>query len=165
MNGVRVDGAPVEQPQRQAEIGIEHEVGVARHGVGDGAEMDDGVELAVVEPVEQLRRRHHVGELPLAEVAPFLIAAEMIVDDDVGAPGLVQARDHVGPDEPGPAGDQKHPLPRAWVLPCLSLCPSSGRRCNVARRAQAVQQVAPAGARTGHGRKGAITPPATDAHR
>ena len=67
--------------------------------------------LRLSSQLEQLAGRHHVGEPALAEVAPLLVAAEMVVDDDVAAPGLVQARDHVRPDESGPAGDQQHPYP------------------------------------------------------
>ena len=48
--------APVEQAQRQAEIGLDHEVAVGRGGVGDRAEMDHGVELAAVEPARTGRR-------------------------------------------------------------------------------------------------------------
>ena len=114
--------APVEQPQRQPEVGVEHEVAVGRGGVGDRAQVDDGVELAAVEPGEQLAGRHHVGQLALGEIAPFAVAAEHVVDDDVAAAGLVQAGHDVRPDEPGPAGDQQHPTPpRRMFRP--SLCP------------------------------------------
>ena len=47
----------------------------------------------------------------LAEVAPLVVGAEHVVDDDVGAPGLVEGRDHIRADETGPAGDQKHSRP------------------------------------------------------
>ena len=62
---------------------------------------------------EQVGRRHHVGELPLGEIAPLAVGAEHVVDDDVGPPGLVQGRDHIRADKSGPAGDQKHPRPAA----------------------------------------------------
>ena len=48
MNGVRVRRAPVQQPQRQAEIGLDHLIAVGRRGLRDRAEMDDGVELAAL---------------------------------------------------------------------------------------------------------------------
>ena len=44
MKGVPYVGAPVEQLQRKAEIGLDHEIGVARGGVGDRAEVDDRLE-------------------------------------------------------------------------------------------------------------------------
>ena len=109
--------APVQELERQAEIGGEDEIAVGRGGVGDGAEMDHGVELAAVEPGAELAGRHHVGEAALAEIAPFARVAERIVDHDVGAPGLVEAGDQIGSDEPGPAGDQQHPHPRPACHP------------------------------------------------
>ena len=68
--------------------------------------MHHRLELAAVEPAQQIGRRHEVGKLALGEVAPLAVAAEEIVDDDVGAAGLVEARHHIRSDEPGPAGDQ-----------------------------------------------------------
>ena len=120
--------APFEQAQRQAEIGLDDQIPVGRGGVGDGAEMDDGIELAALEPAEQLARRHHVGKLALAEIAPFLPAIERIVDHDVAVAGLVEARHHVRSDESGAAGDQKHPE-RHLSRPPL---PQSDRACNLA---------------------------------
>ncbi len=67
--------------------------------------MNDGLELAAVEPADQLAGRHDVGELPLTEIAPFAGVAEGIVDDNVSAPGLVKAGDQIGTDEPGSARD------------------------------------------------------------
>ena len=57
----------------------------------------------------------------LREIAPFAVAAEHVVDDDIGPPGLVEARDDVRSDKSGPAGDQKHP--------CLAVVPMSAILC------------------------------------
>src|SRR5262249_28371980 len=80
--------------------------------------MDDGLELAAVEPAHQIAGRHEVGDLALAEVAPFGRVAERVVDGNVGAPGLVQAGDQIGTDEAGSARDQQHRSPAAtYCLP------------------------------------------------
>jgi hypothetical protein len=84
MNGVRIGRAPVEQPHRQPEIGFDHEIAVGRRGLGNRAEMDDGIEPAALQPVRQLGRRHDVRKLPLGEIAPFAVMAEQIADRDVG---------------------------------------------------------------------------------
>ncbi len=68
--------APVEQPQRQPEIGLHDEIAVGRGRRRNGAHMHHRVELAAVEPAQQVRRRHEVGELAAGEVAPFAVAAE-----------------------------------------------------------------------------------------
>ncbi len=47
-------------------------------------------------------------ELALAEIAPFLVAAEPVADDDVGQASLFQRRDQVRADEAGAAGDEDH---------------------------------------------------------
>ena len=103
MNGVRV---AVHQSSsfREAEVGVEDEIAVGGGGIGDGPEMQDGVELAAVEPPHQLARRHHVGELALTEIAPLAFIAESVVDHDVGPPRLGEASDQIGPDESRPAG-------------------------------------------------------------
>src|SRR5215470_1883674 len=82
--------------------------------------MDDGVELALLEPGEERRRRHHVGELALGEIAPFVACAQLIADGNIGTPSLVEARHHIRSDEPGSASDQQHSR-SAGVVP--SLCP------------------------------------------
>ena len=81
---------------------LDDEIAVGRGGRGDGAEMHDGVELAAVEPAHEVRRRHEIGELAGGEIAPFAVAAEAVIDDDVGARRLVEARHHVRSDEARP---------------------------------------------------------------
>jgi len=54
-------------------------ISVGGGGVGDGAEMNDRFELAAVEPADQFAGRHHVGELALPKVAPFVGVAERVV--------------------------------------------------------------------------------------
>src|SRR5262249_41587116 len=92
----------------------------------DGAEMNDRLELAAVEPADQLAGGHDVGELAFTQIAPFARVAKRVVNHDVGSPGLVKAGDQIGPDEPGSAGDQQHlsPPPSA----ALPLCPRAPRR-------------------------------------
>src|SRR5436305_1651560 len=85
--------------------------------------MDDRIKLAAGEPAEELARRDHIGELALAQVAPLALRAERIIDRDISPPGLVEAGDQIGPDEPGPAGDQQHPVPATPAA--LPLCPSA----------------------------------------
>ena len=85
MNGVRGGRAPVEQPQREAEIGLDHEVAVGRGGVGDRAHVDDGVELAAIEPARTGRPGGTTSaSWRLREIAPLAVGAEHVVDHDVG---------------------------------------------------------------------------------
>ena len=42
--------------------------------------MHDRVELAAVEPAQQIGRRHEFDELAVREIAPFAVAAQHIVD-------------------------------------------------------------------------------------
>ena len=108
MKGVRVDRAPFQKPERQPEIGLDDGVAVGRGGRRNGAEVHHGVELAAFQPAQQVRWRHEIGELALAEIAPLAVAAEKIVDHDVGPPSLIEARHDIRSDESGPAGDQQH---------------------------------------------------------
>ena len=112
----RVRRAPVEQPHRETEIGFDHEIAVGRGGLGNGAEMDDGIEPAAVQPGRQFRRRHDVGKLALGEVAPFAVMAEQVADRDVGAAGVVQRGHDVRSDKTGAPGHQQHSaaLPLLW---------------------------------------------------
>src|SRR5260370_6314658 len=112
-------GAPFKQAERQPEIGLNDDSPMGRSGVGNGAEMDDGIEPASLQPAEQLAGWHHIGKLALAEIAPFLSGIEGIVDHDVAVAGLVEAGHHVRPDESGAAGDQKHPVRHLLGLLCL----------------------------------------------
>jgi len=84
--------------------------------VGDGAEMDDCLKLAAIEPTNELARRHHVGDVAFAEIAPFTLFTERVVDHNVSPPRLVEAGDQIGPDEAGSASDQQHSYP-PWLLP------------------------------------------------
>ena len=70
--------------------------------------MNYSLELARVEPLPKLRRRNEIGNLPAGKIAPFAIAAEHIADRDIGAASLIEARNDVRSDKPGPAGDQQH---------------------------------------------------------
>ena len=46
--------------------------------------MDHRLELAPVEPAHEVRRRDKIGDLAAGQVAPFAVAAEDIVDGDIG---------------------------------------------------------------------------------
>ena len=52
--------------------------------------VDDGVELAAVQPDRQIRRRHDVGELSLGEIAPLAVGPEKVADDDIRPAGVVE---------------------------------------------------------------------------
>ena len=131
-------GAPVEQAQRQPEIVVHHGVAVGDGGVGDGAEVDHRVELAPVEPAEQVGRADHVGNLALLQVAPLAVRAEPVVHGDVGAAGLVEARDDVRSDESRPAGHQNHQRIPRDPTSCLRApgppLPHSARGCNLGKK-------------------------------
>ena len=49
-----------------------------------------------------------IGQQAAGKIAPLVIAAEDITYGNIGASSLIEARDHVGSDEAGPAGDQQH---------------------------------------------------------
>ena len=68
--------------------------------------MDDRVELAAVEPALKFGRRDEIGDLTAGKIAPLAVAAEHVVDGNIGAAGLVEARDDIRSDKTGPAGDQ-----------------------------------------------------------
>ena len=68
--------------------------------------MDDAIELAAVEPAEQIHGWDEIGELAFTQVAPLVIGPQRVIDHDIGAAGLVEARHHVRSDETGSAGDQ-----------------------------------------------------------
>src|SRR6516225_4395625 len=70
--------------------------------------MDDALELAAFEPAKQIRRRNKIGELVLLQVAPLAVFAERVVHRDIVAPGLIEARDDVRPDETCSARYQQH---------------------------------------------------------
>ncbi len=125
MNGVRVGGAPVQQPHRQAEIGFDHEIAVGRGGLRNGPEMDDGLQPAAFQPVRQLRRRHDVGELALGEIAPFAILAEHVAHGDIGAARVIQRGHDIRSDKTGPPGHQQHSvaLPLMWHASFAPLLP------------------------------------------
>ncbi len=80
------------------------------------------------------RRRHEVGELPLGEIAPLAVVAEVVADGHIRPARVVQRGDHVRSDKPGPAGHQQHaplkslnlrrrPLPQ--TRPAGNLCPKT----------------------------------------
>ncbi len=104
-------GTPVEQPHRQAKIGLDDKIAVARRGFRDGAEMDDGIEPPAFQPLRQLRGRNNIGELTLGEIAPFAITTEDVADHDVGSAGVVQRGHDIRPDKTGSAGHQQHSVP------------------------------------------------------
>ena len=117
--------APVQQPHRQPEIGLDHQIAVGRRGLGDGAEMDDGLQPAALQPVHQFRGRHEIGEPALGQIAPFAVMAEHVAHGHVPA-GVIQRSHDVRPDKTGAPGHQQH------AIPChdcsAKLCPSPARQ-------------------------------------
>src|SRR5260221_12712133 len=55
--------APVQEPEREAEIGGENGISVGGGGGGAGAGMNDRFELAAVEPADHVAGRHTAAEL------------------------------------------------------------------------------------------------------
>ena len=74
--------------------------------------MKDRVEPARLRGEEVFQRlgRDERRELALAEIAPFLVGAEPVADDNVGQAPLFQRRDEVRADEAGTAGNEDHGL-------------------------------------------------------
>src|SRR5262249_26659522 len=97
-------------------------------GVGTGAEMTAGTRPAAGEPRHRFAGWHTVGNLALAKIAPLAAVAEDVIDHDIGSPSLVEAGDQVGPDEPGPAGDQQHPQSASSLFPPAGALRRSGGR-------------------------------------
>jgi len=42
--------------------------------------VNDGIELALIEPARERLRRDDIGKLTLGEIAPFLAAAQLVTD-------------------------------------------------------------------------------------
>ena len=101
-------GTPLQKPQRQTKVRVDHQIAVARRGFRDRAEMDDALELAAFEPAKQIHRRNKIGELVLLQVAPLAVFAERVVHHNIAAPGLIEARDDVRHDETCSARYQQH---------------------------------------------------------
>src|SRR6185312_2101119 len=106
-----MDRAPIEQPHRLAEIGFDDEIAIGRGGLGNGAEMDDGVQLAAAELVQQFGRRNEVRELAFGEIAPFAVVAEPVADRDVGTARFIERGHDVRSDKTGTSGHQQHEGP------------------------------------------------------
>ena len=87
-----VDDAPAPQRDRGVEVGRDDQVGVGFGRRGVGAEVEHRLDLAAkpVEPVGQPVHRDDLEELALGDVAPFLVVAETVDDDDVSAAGFVE---------------------------------------------------------------------------
>ena len=100
-----VVGAPVQQVEGQAEIVFHHGIAVARGSLGNRTQMDHSVELAAVQPAHQVGGRHEVGQLALLEVAPLVVLAEQVIDNNIGSARLIETGDDIRPDKSGAAGD------------------------------------------------------------
>ena len=77
--------------------------------------MDHAIQLAALKPAKEISGPHKIRELALAKVLPLAVRAEDIIDDDIAAPSLIEAGDDIGPDEPGPAGNQQHRDPNSGL--------------------------------------------------
>ena len=131
----RIGGAPVQQPHRQPEIGLDHEIAVGRGGLRNGAEVDNGVQPAAFQPVRQLVRRHDIGKLALGEIAPFAVLAEQVAHGHIGAARVIQRGHDVRSDKTGATGHQQHAVP-CLIVRC-QLCPTPARQATwVIRRGE-----------------------------
>lgn len=72
------------------------------HGLGSAG--------AILEIGEQAFGRHDLGDLVLGEVAPLVVALEVIADHDLVRAARAQGSGDVRADEAGPAGDDDHGL-------------------------------------------------------
>ena len=82
----------------------------------------------------QVGGRHEIGDLALGEIAPFGVMAEHVIDDDIGAPGLVEAGDDIRADKAGAAGDQSISKPLEGRNLCLSPVPQRNWRRQASRK-------------------------------
>src|SRR5262245_22663690 len=82
--------APIQQPQRQPEIGGDDEIAVGCRRVGNCTEMNDGIELSPIEPTLQIGGSNYVRELTLLQVAPLAPTLEPVADGNVGASPLIE---------------------------------------------------------------------------
>ena len=80
-------------------------IAVARGSLGNRTQMDHSVELAAVQPAHQVGGRHEVGQLALLEVAPLVVLAEQVIDNNIGSARLIETGDDIRPDKSGAAGD------------------------------------------------------------
>ena len=125
-------GTPLQKLQGQAKIRFDHQIAIACRGLRDRAEMNDPIERAAIEPTKQVRRRYEVGELVLLQVAPLAVLAQRVVDHDIAAPGLIEARDDVRADKTCSTRYQQHiQCDPAFRGPPL---PQSVRGCNTSYR-------------------------------
>src|SRR5205823_3630745 len=100
--------APVEEPERKTKVRLHNQVAVPRRGVGNGPQMEDGFELAPLEPAHELAWRHDIEDAPLAQVAPLAGIAQNIINNDIASPALIKVSDQIRADESGASGDQQH---------------------------------------------------------
>src|SRR5207248_9358791 len=75
------------------------------------AEMDDGIELAALEPFRQFARRHNVGELAPGKITPLALVPEHVADCDIRAARVIQRGHNIRSDKTGAAGHQQHSIP------------------------------------------------------
>src|ERR1700734_678233 len=67
---------PIEQAQRQPEIGFDDVVGVRGSRRRDRAEVDHRIELTAIEPWQEFGGWDEIGKLAAGEIAPLGVAAE-----------------------------------------------------------------------------------------
>src|SRR5574343_466109 len=101
--------APVEQDQRVAVVVLHHVTTVRLHGVGAGALMQDGLDLAIVVPgldtFDEILLIKVIGDFAVDQVLELVGLGQVVDGDDVGDAALVQRLDDVGADEAGGAGN------------------------------------------------------------
>ncbi|MPN41607.1 hypothetical protein SDC9_189161 [bioreactor metagenome] len=100
---------PVEQDQRVAIVVLHHVATVGLHGVGAGAFVQDGFDLAVVmtglDALDEIVLVEVVGDFAVDQVLELVGLGQVIDCNDIGDAALVQRLDNIGADETGSTGD------------------------------------------------------------
>ena len=107
-------GAPVEEPHGKAKIRLDNEIAVRRGGIGDGAEMQDRVELAPVKPIHKLAGRQQVCKLAFGDIAPFIPTPSVSLTTMSLRPLALSSAIRFDPMNPAPpvTSNIKHPRRR-----------------------------------------------------
>ncbi len=96
--------------------------------------MDYRIELSSGKPSGEIGRKYKIGNPPLGQIAPLLVGAQRIVDDDVGPAGIVERCDNIRADKAGAAGHEDHAMRiMNCAVPAVKRTETSGGRPNKER--------------------------------